>query len=97
MRLLSYAPLHGMYSPDLHQAPHCPNILPYYYSGHSLLSMSGFEGELKTQTEETKALLQTFLVGGLTVTFLAAVACSRGINLRKQDIERAQQTLAATY
>jgi GPH family glycoside/pentoside/hexuronide:cation symporter len=59
-----------------------------------LLSMSGFEGQLRMQTEETKDLLQTYLVVGLTVTFACAFLLSRGVNFSKSDVEKAQQQLA---
>jgi len=58
-----------------------------------LLSLSGFDGQLKTQTEETKGLLQTFLVGGLTFTFLSAFLFSCGISLRKNEVDAAQKQL----
>jgi len=59
-----------------------------------LLSLSGFDGQLQTQTEDTKNLLQVFLVCGLTFTFMGAVLFSRGIKLRKSDVDLAQQRLA---
>jgi hypothetical protein len=58
-----------------------------------LLSLSGFDGQLKIQTEETKMLLHSFLVGGLTITFAGAFLFSRGINLKKSDVEMAQKQL----
>ena len=59
-----------------------------------LLSLSGFNGQLETQSEDTKALLQTFLVTGITFTFLLAFLFSCGIRLRKNDIDMAQKQLA---
>ncbi len=59
-----------------------------------LLSLSGFDGQLKTQTEDTKALLQSFFVGGLAFTFGGAFLFSLGVNLKKYDVEKAQKQLA---
>lgn len=58
-----------------------------------LLSLSGFDGQLSTQSEETKALLQSFFVTGLTVTFACAFLFSRGVKLSLQDVEIAQLKL----
>ena len=60
-----------------------------------LLSMSGFDGQMQTQTEDTKALLQVFLVTGLMVTFGCAFLLSCGIRLRKSDVDAAQRRLSA--
>ncbi|MEM7001824.1 MAG: MFS transporter [Pseudomonadota bacterium] len=58
-----------------------------------LLSLSGFDGELVQQSETTKYWLQVFLAAGCGVTFLGAFLCSLGINLRKADIDQAQEQL----
>ena len=58
-----------------------------------LLYFTGFDGSLIQQTQETKNLMELFMVAGCTVTFLGAIACSRFIRLGKSDIEQAQAQL----
>ena len=58
-----------------------------------LLYFTGFDGSLIQQTQDTKDLMELFMVAGCTVTFLGAIACSRFIRLRKSDIEQAQARL----
>ncbi len=60
-----------------------------------LLSLSGFDGTLVQQTEATKGWLQTFLVAGCAVTFLAAFLCSLGVRITRREIESAQAELRA--
>ncbi len=58
-----------------------------------LLYFTGFDGSLIQQTQDTKDLMELFMVAGCTVTFLGAIACSRFIRLGKSDIEQAQARL----
>ena len=58
-----------------------------------LLHFTGFDGTLFSQTQETKDLMEIFLVAGCTVTFLAAFLCSLGIKLSRSDIENTQAQL----
>jgi GPH family glycoside/pentoside/hexuronide:cation symporter len=58
-----------------------------------LLHFSGFDGTLVSQSQETKDLMEQFLVAGCTVTFLAAFLCSLGIRLSKSAITGVQTQL----
>ncbi len=58
-----------------------------------LLHFTGFDGTLVQQTEETKDLLQLFMVLGCLVTFLGAIFCSRFIKLTRSEIDDARAQL----
>lgn len=58
-----------------------------------LLHFTGFDGALAQQTQETKDLLELFMVLGCLVTFLCAIFCSRFIKLTRAEIDDAQARL----
>ena len=59
-----------------------------------LLSITGFDGALAQQSEETKALMRTCLFWGCLVTFAGALAMSLMVRLTKKEVEAAQAALA---
>ena len=60
-----------------------------------MLSLTGFDGTLAQQSQETQDLMRTCLFWGCMVTFAGAFAMSLMVRLTRKDVEEAQQTLQA--
>ena len=60
------------------------------------LSLTGFDGTLTQQSQETNQWLHIYFVLGTFVTFASAALLSQFIRLRKDEIDAAQAYRAAS-
>ena len=58
-----------------------------------LLAMTGFEGQLVQQSQETGELMISYLMAGTGASFAAAFVLSLGVRLRRADVDHAQSQL----